>query len=29
MKGTIVQALLITLAISLVLSAVMFFGAGS
>ena len=28
MKGTIVQALLITLAISLVLSAVMFFGAG-
>ncbi|CAA9515903.1 MAG: Heteropolysaccharide repeat unit export protein [uncultured Rubrobacteraceae bacterium] len=27
-KGTIVQALLITLAISLVLSAVMFFGAG-
>ena len=28
MKGTIVQALLITLAISLLLSAVMFFGAG-
>ena len=28
MKGTIVQALLITLAISLVLSTVMFFGAG-
>jgi O-antigen/teichoic acid export membrane protein len=28
MKGTIVQALLVTLAISLVLSAVMFFGAG-
>ena len=28
MKGTIVQALMVTLAISLVLSAVMFFGAG-
>ena len=28
MKGTIVQALLVTLAISLMLSAVMFFGAG-
>src|SRR3712207_9359337 len=28
MKGTIVQALLVTLAISLVLSAVMFFRAG-